>query len=78
MLVTVTSVLVTHEHVDHVRGLSRFCKASGCGVWANGETAMQLQEKGHAEGQVTVFSNGYPFELGPLTVAAMSVRSRAS
>ena len=67
----VNAVLVTHEHQDHIQGLLPFCRRAGCGVWVNGMTALQLQEKKRAPESMTVFANGSEFSLGAMTVEAL-------
>ena len=41
----VSAVLVTHEHTDHVSGLTRLCRRYGMQVYASGLTALVLRER---------------------------------
>ena len=66
------AILVTHEHVDHVRGLGRFAERHGAAVFANEGTAAVVERQCRLAGReappFTLFQSRVPFALGGLTV----------
>ncbi|MEO7112183.1 MAG: MBL fold metallo-hydrolase [Polyangiaceae bacterium] len=42
---SITAIVLTHHHVDHVGGLDVFARELGVPVWAHHETAVRLGEK---------------------------------
>ena len=66
-------ILITHEHIDHVRGLARFVDRHGTPVFANEGTAAVVERQCRLEGKspppdFTLFESRVPFALGGLTV----------
>jgi phosphoribosyl 1,2-cyclic phosphodiesterase len=39
-------VLLTHEHIDHLRGLGAFVRASGAAVWATAPVLRYITDRG--------------------------------
>ena len=65
----VQAILVTHEHVDHVRGLRVFASKYGIPVYATAGTIGALQEQGIANGSFACFSH----EMQPFQCAGFEV-----
>ena len=66
-------ILITHEHIDHVRGLARFVDRHDTPVFANEGTAAVVERQCRLEGKsptpdFTLFESRVPFTLGDLTV----------
>jgi phosphoribosyl 1,2-cyclic phosphodiesterase len=66
----ITAVLVTHEHSDHIAGLTGFCK-SGVPVFAHTYTAGIL--KGRFAGLDVVAVTEAPFDLFDLNIAPFRI-----
>lgn len=62
-------VLITHEHIDHVKGLATFVKKYDVPLFATRPTAEALAHKTPcAAGKLHPFFGGESFELGGLSV----------
>jgi phosphoribosyl 1,2-cyclic phosphodiesterase len=71
------AILLTHEHSDHIRGLSVLCKQHAVPVYANRPTAEATAsyiEPNHA-GRISwrLISNGHAFDVGDLNIEAFSI-----
>ena len=67
------AVLVTHEHVDHVRGLSVFCKDARIPVYAHAKIAHLLVDKyGVSPDLVTEFGD-VEFSVGDFAVTPFRI-----
>ena len=69
------SVLVTHNHIDHVRGLAAVRKRlPGAAIYANMMTAEAAAAvAGIDEADFAVFENGQEFQAGPFSVTAFQI-----
>ena len=63
------AILVTHEHSDHIRGISRFSKKYKLPVYANKATKKRIDDV-HA---FEIFCTGEAFEVGSLNVSPISI-----
>jgi len=67
-------VLITHDHTDHISGLSVLLGKVGVPVFANAMTAETVGVQLHIDDSSFVcFENGQPFELGSFTVSPFSI-----
>jgi len=66
----IDAILVTHEHVDHIRGLGVLCRKYGLPVYANEGTwdGILLKESGIPLRCVRTFYTGEDFYIGPVNV----------
>ena len=66
----IDAILVTHEHVDHVRGLGVLCRKYGLPVYANEGTwdGILLRESGIPLRCVRTFYTGEDFYIGRINV----------
>lgn len=46
----IRNIFITHEHIDHIRGVRVFAKKFGCTVYASPGTLRQLLLDGHLDG----------------------------
>ena len=70
---TIEAILVTHEHVDHIKGLSVFCERYGVPVLANAETAKGIYHALSMRPRFKIFTTGEPFQFGDLEIEPFSV-----
>lgn len=71
------AILLTHEHIDHVKGLKVLLKKhSGVPVYATAPTARVVRETGVAAGW-KIFEAGNPFLIGELMVESFSIQHDA-
>jgi len=70
---SLSAVVISHEHVDHVRGLRVFAERHGLPVFANRGTAMVLRNRDARLGQLRLFAAGNPFQIGPFTIHPFSI-----
>ena len=72
---TIDGILVTHEHIDHVKGLGTLSKKYNIPVYANIETwnAMPKQESKIECHNKKLFSPNDRFEIGDLTIFPFSI-----
>jgi len=70
----VSAVLITHEHSDHVSGLSVLCRQLGADLYATEPTARQVCRKmAGLEERFQVFEPGERFAVGDLVVGSFPV-----
>ncbi len=70
----IDAVLISHEHVDHTRGLQRLCSLSNLPVLANSETAKMVIGSLKTRPPFKIFSTGEPFEFGDIEICPFSVQ----
>ena len=67
------ALIITHEHIDHVKGLAMFLKKTEVPVFASRGTAAALTAKEPAfEGRLTAFESGDAFCVGETTVRSFA------
>ena len=69
----ISGILVTHEHYDHVRGLTRFSKRYKIPVYCNRSTKRLLSAH-----QFEVIDSGATFSLGEFTVRSIPITHDAA
>lgn len=71
---SVTAVMITHDHSDHVGGLRVFLNRFDVPVYANPMTAEKVaRDAGIDESAFVCFENGQSFEIGRMRVTPFSV-----
>jgi phosphoribosyl 1,2-cyclic phosphodiesterase len=70
---TLDALIISHEHIDHIRGLAVFAKRYKLPVLANSETARAIIEEGGEGLRFKIFATGEPFVLGDLEIKPFSV-----
>lgn len=70
----IQAVLITHSHVDHVKGLEPFLKKYDVPVYTNLMTAEAIVSEFQVpEDAFVCFENGQEFEIGPFLVNPFSI-----
>lgn len=69
----IKAIFITHEHSDHIKGISQFVKKWPVPLIANAETAKAVQKALKQPFRFKIFTTGEPFEFGDLFVKPFSV-----
>lgn len=70
---TLTGILVTHEHIDHVQGLAVLCGKSGIPVYGNRFTCEALTKRFPGKLRYSVFETGSVIRFADLEVQSFPV-----
>lgn len=70
---SLTAILVTHEHSDHIQGLHVIASRSGIPVYCNRLTRDALAAYNPAPLRTTIFASGDSFEIGDVGVDTFSI-----
>lgn len=69
----ISAVLITHEHVDHIKGLSLLCRKNDIPIYACGKTASfldnMLKEK-NIQADIIKIEYGQPFKIKDFEITA--------
>lgn len=69
---SLTALLITHEHTDHVRGLGPLVRQLDLPVYLQTDLARRLPDVGKTE-RVSEFADGEPFAIDDLTIRPFAV-----
>lgn len=69
---SLSAILVTHEHIDHVRGLGPLVRRYNCPVYLQSEIAGRLKDVGKTE-CVREFDDGQTFQVQNLSIRPFSI-----
>lgn len=67
----ISAVLITHEHVDHIKGLSLLCRKNNIPIYACGKTACYLQDmlkEKNIPADIMKINYGQPFKISDLEI----------
>jgi len=70
---TIQAILITHEHTDHIKGLSVFAKQFNIPVLVNAETAKGIYQAFGEKLRFKIFTTGENFQFGDFLVHPFSV-----
>ncbi|HYE31234.1 MAG TPA: MBL fold metallo-hydrolase [Methylomirabilota bacterium] len=70
---TLTGILVTHEHSDHIQGLGALCAKLRVPLYCNRLTKEAIERQFQAAFDFRIFSTGASFEVGDVVVDTFSV-----
>src|SRR6266481_4512772 len=65
---SLTGILITHEHSDHVQGLAALSEKLGIPVYCNRPTQEAIQYAQAGKLHARLFTTGASFEVGDITV----------
>lgn len=70
----IDAILITHEHVDHIRGLATIATKHKIPIFANSDTAHAILETLDESPKFKIFSTGETFEFGDLEIHPFSIQ----
>ncbi len=70
---TLSGILITHEHSDHIQGLAGLCARATIPIYCNRLTQEAIQSQCATRMDFRLFSTGASFDLGELSVDTFSV-----
>jgi phosphoribosyl 1,2-cyclic phosphodiesterase len=70
---SLTGILVTHEHSDHISGLAVLCEKLNIPLYCNRATQEALEFQLRARFRCHLFATGASFNLGDITVETFTV-----
>ncbi len=70
---TVSAILISHEHRDHIAGLRVTAKQLKAEIYVNSRTGEALKYKEPKLGQLNIFSVGSPFDIGEFRIEPFSI-----
>lgn len=73
----IDAILVTHEHIDHIRALAVLGCKMGIPIFANSDTAKAIYEILDECPKFKIFSTGESFEFGDLEIHPFSIQHDA-
>lgn len=73
----IDAIIITHEHIDHIRGLSVLLKKRDIPIFCNSATARAIYETLGIMPRFKIFTTGEAFEFGDLKISPFSVQHDA-
>lgn len=70
----IDGILVSHEHSDHIRGVSQLAASYNIPVFANSDTAKAIMETSENPPRFKIFSTGETFEFGDIQIHPFSIQ----
>ncbi len=70
---TLTGILITHEHSDHISGLAGLAAKLDVPIYCNRETKSAIEAQLKTQIKAHVFATGDSFEVGDVTVETFSI-----
>jgi phosphoribosyl 1,2-cyclic phosphodiesterase len=70
----IDAILITHEHTDHIKGLSSLAMKHKIPVFANSDTAKAIIEILGEAPKFKIFSTGETFEFGDIDSPSLSIQ----
>jgi phosphoribosyl 1,2-cyclic phosphodiesterase len=68
-----SGVLITHEHADHITGLTALCARLNVPVYCNRETKQEAEWQLKTQLDCRIFATGSSFEVGDVLVDTFSI-----
>ncbi|MBI3236271.1 MAG: MBL fold metallo-hydrolase [Chlamydiales bacterium] len=73
----IDAILITHEHIDHIRGLEILSSKYDIPIFANADTAKVLISSFKKKARFKIFSTGETFEFADLEIHPFSIQHDA-
>ena len=70
---TLSGILITHEHSDHIQGLSGLCARLQLPIYCNRLTKEAVEEQLQSKFNCRLFATGASFDVGEVTVDSFSI-----
>ncbi|CAM0116997.1 Putative metallo-hydrolase YycJ [Rhabdochlamydiaceae symbiont of Dictyostelium giganteum] len=70
----IDAILITHEHIDHIRALKTLTSKYSIPIFANSDTAHAILETMDHIPKFKIFSTGETFEFGDLEIHPFSIQ----
>ncbi len=70
----IDAVMITHEHIDHVRGLEMIAKKLDIPIFCNSDTAKAICQTIDIRPKFKIFSTGEGFTFGDLEIQPFSIQ----
>lgn len=70
-ILDISGVLITHEHIDHIKGLSLLCRKNKIPIYACGKTATYLEnmlKEKNIPSDITKVHYGQPFKINDMEI----------
>lgn len=74
----IDGILITHEHIDHIRGIDVWVSRWQTPILANADTAKALLNLSKQRLPLKIFSTGEPFVFGDILVTPFSIQHDAA
>ncbi|MFK7851569.1 MAG: MBL fold metallo-hydrolase [Akkermansiaceae bacterium] len=74
---SLTAIILTHEHGDHVRGLKNFLKKHPAPIYATRETSMVVKEQDIGNASWNTFEAGQEFPIDHLAIESFAIQHDA-
>jgi len=68
-----SGVLITHEHSDHINGLTALCSKLQVPIFCNRETKREMEWQLKSQFDCRIFETGASFEIGDVVVDTFSI-----
>ena len=75
---SLSAIVVSHEHVDHIRGAGVLARRYGLPLWGNPLTLAEMSPLFNGSERLEEFSNGDVFRIGDLLLRPFSVSHDAA
>lgn len=70
---SLNGILITHEHTDHIQGLTALCSKLQIPIYCNRLTKEAIEKQLEAKFDCRIFGTGATFEVGGISVDSFSV-----
>jgi len=70
---TIQAILITHEHTDHIKGLTKLSEKWNIPILANADTAKSIVSILNCKPRFKIFTTGESFSFGDLEVLPFSI-----
>ena len=74
---SLTAILLTHEHGDHIRGLKNFLRKHPVPIFTTRDTAHVVKEQGISGAEWKIFEAGQVFPIAHLSIETFSIQHDA-